>query len=101
MLTVADLDRTVAFYERLGMRLERFGDGRLALRFGEQKLNLHEAGHEFEPERGAPTPGSADLCLLVDDATIEDTVRARRGAGRHRGGPVRRTGPDLRLRARP
>jgi catechol 2,3-dioxygenase-like lactoylglutathione lyase family enzyme len=43
VLTVADVDATVAFYERLGMSREVFGDGRVALRFGDQKLNLHEA----------------------------------------------------------
>src|SRR3954469_17183213 len=49
VLTVADVDRTVSFYEALGMRLERFGGDRIALRFGDQKLNLHEARHPFEP----------------------------------------------------
>jgi hypothetical protein len=44
VLTATDVEATVAFYERLGMRREVFGDGRIALRFGTQKLNLHPAG---------------------------------------------------------
>jgi catechol 2,3-dioxygenase-like lactoylglutathione lyase family enzyme len=93
VLTVADLDRTVAFYEALGMRLERFGEDRLALRFGDQKLNLHEAGHEHEPKAHRPTPGSADLCFLVTDASIEGTLAALAAAGvAVEEGPVRRTG---------
>jgi catechol 2,3-dioxygenase-like lactoylglutathione lyase family enzyme len=48
------------------MRAERFGDGRLALRFGAQKINLHEAGAEFEPHALRPVPGSADLCFLIE-----------------------------------
>ena len=67
VLTVRDIDRTLSFYERtLGMSAVRFGEGRHALAFGGQKLNLHAAGHEFEPKARMPTPGSVDLCLLTD-----------------------------------
>lgn len=71
VLTVRDLARTVDFYTRaLGMEEQTFtgSDGvvRKALRFGRSKLNLHEAGHEFEPKAMAPTPGSADLCLISE-----------------------------------
>jgi catechol 2,3-dioxygenase-like lactoylglutathione lyase family enzyme len=92
VLTVADPEATVAFYERLGMRREVFGGGRLALRFGDQKLNLHTAGAEIEPHAAAPTPGSADVCLLVDGplADVESELRA---AGLEiELGPVERTG---------
>jgi catechol 2,3-dioxygenase-like lactoylglutathione lyase family enzyme len=66
VLTVADIDATVAFYERvMGMRAITFGEGRRALRFGEQKINLHQVGREFEPRALRPTPGSADLCFLT------------------------------------
>jgi catechol 2,3-dioxygenase-like lactoylglutathione lyase family enzyme len=93
VLTVADLERTVAFYERLGMRREVFGGGRLALRFGAQKLNLHEAGRELEPKAAHPVPGSADLCFLVDDAAIEDVLAALAAAEvAVELGPVPRTG---------
>jgi catechol 2,3-dioxygenase-like lactoylglutathione lyase family enzyme len=66
VLTVRDIHETCAFYTAvLGMRVEQFGDGRIALRFGQQKINLHEAGREFEPKAGRPTAGSADLCFLT------------------------------------
>lgn len=66
VLTVADLDATCAFYQRvLGMTAVTFAGGRRALAFGGQKINLHQAGAEFEPKAARPTPGSADLCLLV------------------------------------
>jgi catechol 2,3-dioxygenase-like lactoylglutathione lyase family enzyme len=67
VLTVADIDASVRFYESLGMRRELFEDGRVAVRFGDQKLNLHEAGAELAPHAAHPTPGSADLCFLVAD----------------------------------
>jgi catechol 2,3-dioxygenase-like lactoylglutathione lyase family enzyme len=66
VLTVRDLDATLRFYvDALGMRAATFGDGRTALHFGRQKINLHLAGHEFEPKATRPTPGSADLCFLA------------------------------------
>lgn len=68
VLTVADIDATCAFYEQvLGMRRETFAGGRTALAFGNQKFNLHLAGREFEPKATKPVPGSADICLIVDD----------------------------------
>ena len=76
VLTVADLDVTVEFYTRvLGMEAVTFGAGRTALAFGRSKINLHRAGHEFEPKAHRPTPGSADLCLIAAgplDQVIED-----------------------------
>jgi catechol 2,3-dioxygenase-like lactoylglutathione lyase family enzyme len=78
VLTVADVDRTVAFYERvLGMRPVTFGAGRRALAFGQQKINLHQAGAEFEPKAHRPTPGSADLCFVtsVDLAEVEQHLQ--------------------------
>jgi catechol 2,3-dioxygenase-like lactoylglutathione lyase family enzyme len=92
VLTVASIERTVAFYERvLGMTRQIFGDSkRTALRFGPH-INLHECGKEFEPKALIPMPGSADLCFLVDDfAEIEEHLAA---AGMQvLEGPVRRTG---------
>ena len=84
VLTVRDLDATLAFYRRLGMQHMVFGDGRHALVFGQQKLNLHLAGAELEPRAAVATPGSADLCFLVDEleAVGLDIVL----------GPVERTG---------
>ena len=93
VLTVADVDATLDFYSRvLGMRLVTFGEGRKALAFGNQKINLHQAGREFEPKAERPTPGSADLCFIV--ATPLGEVIAHLEA--HRvpivEGPVKRTG---------
>lgn len=66
VLTVADIDKTVSFYTRvLGMEVMVFGNNRKALRFGQQKINLHLAGQEIEPKAEQPTPGSADLCFLT------------------------------------
>ena len=68
VLTVASIDRTCEFYERvLGMRRETFAGGRSALKFGTQKINLHEAGKELDPHALHATPGSGDLCFIVDD----------------------------------
>ncbi len=67
VLTVENIDKTVHFYVSvLGMQKEVFGRGRVALKFGSQKINLHEAGKEFEPKAHNPTPGSADLCFITD-----------------------------------
>lgn len=66
VLTVADIPRTLAFYQQvLGMDHEPFGNGRHALVFGQQKLNLHQAGREFEPKAACPAPGAIDLCLIT------------------------------------
>ena len=65
VLTVRDIDATCAFYARvLGMDVVTFGRGRKALAFGRQKINLHQAGREFEPKAATPTPGSGDFCLI-------------------------------------
>jgi catechol 2,3-dioxygenase-like lactoylglutathione lyase family enzyme len=93
VLTVADVDTTVAFYARvLGMEPVTFAGGRRALAFGDQKINLHQAGQEFETKAARPTAGSADLCLLTTDAP--DTVVARLEAEGVpvEEGPVPRTG---------
>ena len=59
VLTVADVGKTVRFYvEALGMEEVVFGEGRKALAFGRQKINLHERGAEIEPKAFAATPGS-------------------------------------------
>jgi catechol 2,3-dioxygenase-like lactoylglutathione lyase family enzyme len=92
VLTVADVERTVRFYESLGMRLERFGEGRIALRFGDQKLNLHRAGAEIAPHAERPTRGSADLCFLVDDSIDEVAAALARAGVPIEVGPVPRTG---------
>lgn len=66
VLTVRDIAVTCEFYAKvLGMQVITFGDNRKALQFGQQKLNLHQAGQEFEPKAAYPTPGAMDLCLIT------------------------------------
>jgi len=93
VLTVASIEATVDFYTRvLNMEAVTFGAGRTALLFGNSKINLHEAGREFEPRALHPTPGSADICLIVDD-DIADVIAGLTAAGiAIEEGPVPRTG---------
>jgi catechol 2,3-dioxygenase-like lactoylglutathione lyase family enzyme len=79
VLTTTDETACVDFYTRvLGMALETFSAGspsvqRKAFRFGQQKINLHIRGHEFEPRAHLPVPGSQDLCFMASvplDAVI-------------------------------
>jgi len=66
VLTVRDLAATRDWYARvLGTGVSSFAPGRWALTFGRQKINMHEAGHEFEPKARRPTPGAGDLCFLT------------------------------------
>jgi len=93
VLTVADLGRTRDFYERvLGMEPVVFGEGRHALSFGAQKINLHEAGREFEPKATVPTPGSTDLCFLTNAPVAEVVEHLGANGVEILEGPVRRTG---------
>ncbi|MGV1790253.1 VOC family protein [Rhizobium sp. A37_96] len=93
VLTVASIDESCDFYARvLGMGIETFGEGRKALTFGNQKINLHRAGHEFEPKAERPTPGSADLCF-ISDTPLDGIIAHLRAEGvAIEEGPVRRTG---------
>ncbi len=62
VLTVKDLEKTTSFYASvMSMKKEVFGNGRVALKYGSQKIHLHELGKEFEPKASKPMPGSADL----------------------------------------
>lgn len=93
VLTVADLDATLRFYAgALGMEVVTFGEGRTALTFGTSKINLHVSGREIDPKAARPTPGSADVCLVVDDP-LEEVVAELGAAGVPvEEGPVERTG---------
>jgi catechol 2,3-dioxygenase-like lactoylglutathione lyase family enzyme len=76
VLTVRELAATLRFYvDGLGMRLVTFGQGRQALHFGSLKINLHVAGHEFEPKAAHPVPGSGDLCFLTEHPLAEVSRR--------------------------
>ena len=93
VLTVRDVEATCAFYARvLGMRVVTFAGGRKALAFGRQKLNLHQAGREFEPKAARPTPGSVDLCLITT-STLADVATQLAACGvAILEGPVDKTG---------
>lgn len=66
VLTVQNIQATCKFYSQvLGMQVVMFGNHRQALQFGQQKINLHEFGNEWEPKAIHPTPGSADICLIT------------------------------------
>ncbi len=73
VLTTAHESECIDFYTRvLGMKLESFVGGtppveRKAFKFGNQKINLHIKGKEFEPKACLPTPGSLDLCFITSD----------------------------------
>jgi catechol 2,3-dioxygenase-like lactoylglutathione lyase family enzyme len=74
------------------MEVEKFAEGRTALRLGRQKINLHEAGKEFEPKAEKPTPGSGDFCLIAD-VPLERLVEHLNSCGAEiLEGPVSRTG---------
>ena len=100
VLTTIDAPACIDFYTRvLGMRLETFAGKRQALRFGNQKINIHRRGHEYEPRAHLPVPGALDLCFIADRPL--DQVIERLGA---EGvaiveGPVPRTGATHQLRS--
>lgn len=99
VLTVADLQETIDFYAVLGMREVTFGDGRKALAFGSSKINLHEAGHEFEPKARQAVPGSADLCFITEDPLDEVIAVLNDNGIAILEGPVDRTGATGTIRS--
>ena len=95
VLTVKNIRETVNFYVSvLGMERETFEEGRVALKFGRQKINLHEAGKEFEPKAAHPLPGSADLCLVTDTELRVAMAHVQSRGVDILDGPVRRTGAN-------
>ena len=93
VLTVRDIEAACAFYERvLGMTRETFGEGRTALRFGRQKINLHPHPSPIDPKAAAPRPGSADLCFIAE-TPVEQVLAHLEACGvAVEAGPVPRTG---------
>lgn len=95
VLTVRDIDVTVDFYQKvLGMDKVMFGGNRVALSFGEQKINLHQQGKEFEPKAASPLPGSADLCFISSTPMAQIMEHLKQYAVAIIEGPVRRTGAN-------
>lgn len=100
VLTVDDIETTAGFYTRvLGMQVVTFGEGRKALAFGNQKINLHQAGREFEPKAERPTPGSADLCFIVATPLEQVSAHLQEQQVAIVEGPVQRTGATGRIRS--
>lgn len=100
VLTVRSIQATCDFYVRmLGLEVITFGDDRKALQFGQQKINLHETGKEFEPKAEHPTTGSADLCFMTT-VPLEDAIAHLQSCGAAlMGEPVQRTGAISSLRS--
>jgi catechol 2,3-dioxygenase-like lactoylglutathione lyase family enzyme len=100
VLTTAQRSACVDFYTRvLGMRLETFAQGRLALRFGDQKINLHERGLEFEPKAHLPVPGALDLCFMASVPLTQVISHLAACNWPIVEGPVERTGATQRIRS--
>ena len=100
VLTVRSIQATCDFYaQTLGLKVITFGSNRKALRFGNQKINLHEAGKEFEPKALHSTPGSADLCLITAVPLAEAIAHLQSCGVNLLGEPVERTGAIGTLRS--
>lgn len=94
VLTVEDVDASCAFYEDLGAEVVTFGDDRKAVRFGDQKINLHPVDNDHDTNLVAadPVPGGGDFCL-VTETPIEEVERQLRSRGIEIiTGPVERSG---------
>ncbi len=93
VITAFDLERTIDFYARvMGMEPITFADGRRGLAFGRQKINLHQAGREFEPKALKPTPGSIDLCFITETPLDEVAAHLKACGVVIAEGPVEKTG---------
>ncbi|GAA5587217.1 virulence protein STM3117 [Acinetobacter calcoaceticus] len=93
VLTVADIENTCNFYQTvLGFEVITFKGDRKALKFGHQKINLHQLGNEFEPKALHPTSGSADLCFISETPISEVVTHLNQLNIQIEEGPVERTG---------
>jgi catechol 2,3-dioxygenase-like lactoylglutathione lyase family enzyme len=100
VLTTGNLERCLDFYTRvLGMRLERYGANRLALRFGEYKFNVHPPGFDAGIKARVPTPGSLDLCFIADRPLDEVIAHLGRERVPIEEGPIQRTGARFTIRS--
>ena len=100
VLTTRDLERCLDFYTRvLGMSLQHYGERRIALKFGNHKLNVHPPGFDAGIKAQVPTPGSLDLCFLADRPLDEVIARLKSCAIPIEEGPVVRTGARFPIRS--
>jgi catechol 2,3-dioxygenase-like lactoylglutathione lyase family enzyme len=100
VLTTADLERCLDFYTRvLSMSVERYGAGRIALRFGAHKFNVHPPGFDAGIKARVPTPGSLDLCFLADRPLEEVIAHLQICKVPIEEGPCLRTGARFQIRS--
>lgn len=100
VLTVKSVEKTCNFYSRvLGMKVSRFGEGRVSISFGQQKINLHQLGKEFEPKARRPTSGSADLCFITETPLDRAQAHIESEDVKIIEGPVMRTGAIGQIRS--
>jgi catechol 2,3-dioxygenase-like lactoylglutathione lyase family enzyme len=100
VLTCIDEAATRHFYtEVLQMKLETFGAGRTAFRFGNQKINVHVRGKEFEPKAHVPVPGALDLCFIAAVPLDEVIAHLKQYEWPIIEGPVERTGATQKIRS--
>ncbi|UWE14462.1 VOC family protein [Herbaspirillum huttiense] len=100
VLTSVDPEATEYFYvDVLGMTLETFGEGRKAFRFGNQKINLHVRGKEFEPKAHLPVSGALDLCFMASVPLEQVIARLQEKGWPIIEGPVLRTGATQKIRS--
>jgi len=100
VLPVSDIDVIATFYTTyLGMEKRIFGEGRVALHFGDQKINLHPAGWDYEPKARISIAGSADLCFIVSERVESLQTKLVHLGVEIIEGPVVRTGATGRLRS--
>lgn len=93
VLTVENIEQTCRFYHHvLNFEIITFANNRKALKFGQQKINLHQAGLEFEPKAKYPTRGSADLCFITLTPLDEVLRHLKQHNVKITEGPVQRTG---------
>ena len=93
VLTTRDREGCIRFYaEVLGMTLEKFAEGRLALKFGNQKINLHEWGKEFTPRAHVAAPGTLDLCFIASMPLEQVIENLKKNRVPLLEGPVAKTG---------
>jgi catechol 2,3-dioxygenase-like lactoylglutathione lyase family enzyme len=98
VLTCTDPQATCDFYTRvLGMRQETFGQGRIAFCFGNQKINLHVRGNEYEPKAHLPVPGSLDLCFIASVPLTQVVEHLNQQGWPVLEGPVQRTGATKKI----
>ncbi len=100
VLTCVDLSATQRFYtEVMQMQQEMFGDGRIAFRFGNQKINVHVRGSEFEPKAHLPVSGALDLCFIAT-VPLDNVIEHLNACGWPiLEGPVERTGATQKIRS--